>query len=234
MTQRFFSLIPCAGIGSRSISPIPKQYMMLLGRTLLYHTLSAFSACSEFLQILVVLAPDDIYFDYRNFEGMNFIIQRCGGQSRQDSVMNGLLALEEFGATGHDWVLVHDAVRPGITSTLIQTLIKTLKDDPVGGIVALPVVDALKRVAAGGKVVERSEPRDRLWQAQTPQMFRIEMLRNAILFAQQQGYKLDDEASAIELAGYMPRIVYGSFRNFKVTYPEDFDLAEAILLRDIS
>ncbi|MDU0810600.1 MAG: 2-C-methyl-D-erythritol 4-phosphate cytidylyltransferase [Burkholderia sp.] len=234
MTQRLFSLIPCAGIGSRSISPIPKQYRTLLGRTLLHYTLSAFNECNEFLQTLVVLAPEDVYFDYRYFEGMNFIVQRCGGQSRQASVMNGLLALEEFGANGSDWVLVHDAVRPGITPKLIRSFVKTLKNDPVGGIVALPIADALKRVSASGEVVECSKPRDRLWKAQTPQMFRIEILKNAILFAQQKGYELDDEASAMELAGYMPRIVYGSFRNFKVTYPEDFDLAEAILLRDLS
>lgn len=128
-------------------------------------------------------------------------------------------------------MLVHDAARPGITPQLIRTLITTLKDDPVGGIVALPVADTLKRVPAGGDAIARTESRDALWQAQTPQMLRIGMLRDAILDAQQHGHDLTDEASAIEWAGHTPRVVQGSLRNFKVTYPEDFDLAEAILAR---
>lgn len=154
-----------------------------------------------------------------------------GGGSRQASVLNGLLELAEFGATDHDWVLVHDAARPGITPELIRTLVATLKDDPVGGIVALPVADTLKRVPAGGDAIARTESRDALWQAQTPQMFRIGMLREAILRAQREGHDLTDEASAIEWAGHTPRVVQGSLRNFKVTYPEDFALAEAILAR---
>ncbi|WP_201316965.1 2-C-methyl-D-erythritol 4-phosphate cytidylyltransferase, partial [Burkholderia sp. E168m15] len=104
-------------------------------------------------------------------------------------------------------------------------------DDPVGGIVALPVADTLKRVPAGGDAIARTESRDALWQAQTPQMFRIGMLREAILRAQREGHDLTDEASAIEWAGHTPRVVQGSLRNFKVTYPEDFALAEAILTR---
>ncbi|RAE31083.1 IspD/TarI family cytidylyltransferase, partial [Burkholderia multivorans] len=139
--------------------------------------------------------------------------------------------LAEFGAADHDWVLVHDAARPGITPELIRTLVATLKDDPVGGIVALPVADTLKRVPAGGDAIARTEPRDALWQAQTPQMFRIGMLRDAIQRAQREGHDLTDEASAIEWSGHTPRVVQGSLRNFKVTYPEDFALAEAILAR---
>ncbi|WP_217589438.1 2-C-methyl-D-erythritol 4-phosphate cytidylyltransferase [Burkholderia sp. GbtcB21] len=231
MTPRLFALIPCAGTGSRSGSAVPKQYRTLAGRALLHYTLAAFDACSEFAQTLVVLAPDDSHFDARRFAGLRFAVRRCGGGSRQASVLNGLLGLAEFGATDHDWVLVHDAARPGITPELIRTLVATLKDDPVGGIVALPVADTLKRVPAGGDAIERTESRDALWQAQTPQMFRIGMLREAILRAQREGHDLTDEASAIEWAGHTPRVVQGSLRNFKVTYPEDFALAEAILAR---
>ncbi|MBR8509162.1 2-C-methyl-D-erythritol 4-phosphate cytidylyltransferase [Burkholderia cenocepacia] len=231
MTPRLFALIPCAGTGSRSGSAVPKQYRTLAGRALLHYTLAAFDACSEFAQTLVVLAPDDSHFDARRFAGLRFAVRRCGGGSRQASVLNGLLELAEFGATDHDWVLVHDAARPGITPELIRTLVATLKDDPVGGIVALPVADTLKRVPTGGDAIARTESRDALWQAQTPQMFRIGMLREAILRAQREGHDLTDEASAIEWAGHTPRVVQGSLRNFKVTYPEDFALAEAILAR---
>ncbi|MEM5311392.1 2-C-methyl-D-erythritol 4-phosphate cytidylyltransferase [Paraburkholderia sp. JHI869] len=236
MTSRLFALIPCAGTGSRSGSAMPKQYRIVAGRDLLHYTLAAFDACNEFSQTLVVLSPDDSHFDARRFGGLRFAVRRCGGASRQASVYNGLAALAEFGATDDDWVLVHDAARPGITPALIRTLVESLKDDPVGGIMALPVADTLKRVApkdpaAPGTHIARTESRDGLWQAQTPQMFRIGMLRTAIERAQQDGHDLTDEASAIEWLGHAPRLVQGSLRNFKVTYPEDFALAEAILSR---
>ncbi|NHH79330.1 2-C-methyl-D-erythritol 4-phosphate cytidylyltransferase [Burkholderia gladioli] len=231
VTPRLFALIPCAGTGSRSGSALPKQYRTLAGRALLHYTLAAFDALSELAQTLVVISPDDPHFDARRFSGLRFAVSRCGGASRQASVLNGLMQLVEFGASDADWVLVHDAARPGITPALIRTLISTLKDDPVGGIVALPVADTLKRVPAGGDEIARTEARDGLWQAQTPQMFRIGMLREAILAAQRDGHDLTDEASAIEWAGHAPRVVQGNLRNFKVTYPEDFDLAEAFLSR---
>ncbi len=211
---------------------MPKQYRTVAGRDLLHYTLCAFDACSEFAQTLVVISPDDTHFDARRFAGLRFAVQRCGGASRQASVLNGLIALSGFGARDDDWVLVHDAARPGITPALIRTLVAELKDDAVGGIVALPVADTLKRMApAQPPHVARTEPRDGLWQAQTPQMFRLGMLRHAIERAQQEGHDLTDEASAIEWLGHAPRLVQGSLRNFKVTYPEDFDLAEAILSR---
>jgi 2-C-methyl-D-erythritol 4-phosphate cytidylyltransferase len=230
VTSRLFALIPCAGTGSRSGAPMPKQYCTVAGRPLLHFTLSAFDACSEFAQTLVVLAPDDTHFDARRFAGLRFAVRRCGGASRQASVMNGLSALAEFGARDDDWVLVHDAARPGITPALIRTLVASVKDDPVGGIIALPVADTLKRVdGEDGERIARTESRNGLWQAQTPQMFRIGMLREAISRAQRDGHELTDEASAIEWAGHAPRLVQGNLRNFKVTYPEDFDLADAIL-----
>lgn len=211
---------------------MPKQYRMVGGRDLLHYTLAAFDACSEFAQTLVVIAPDDGHFDARRFSGLRFAVRRCGGASRQASVYNGLAALAEFGARDDDWVLVHDAARPGITPALIRSLVEAVKDDAVGGIMALPVADTLKRVAPGNPPrIARTEARDGLWQAQTPQMFRIGMLRTAIERAQQDGHDLTDEASAIEWLGHAPRLVQGSLRNFKVTYPEDFDLAEAILSR---
>ncbi|GLU31793.1 2-C-methyl-D-erythritol 4-phosphate cytidylyltransferase [Trinickia caryophylli] len=235
VTSRLFALIPCAGTGSRSGAPMPKQYRTVAGRPLLHFTLAAFDACNEFAQTLVVLAPDDTHFDARRFAGLRFAVRRCGGASRQASVMNGLAALAEFGAAADDWVLVHDAARPGITPGLIRTLVAALKDDAVGGIMALPVADTLKRVDVdNGDRIARTESRNGLWQAQTPQMFRIGMLREAIERAQRDGHDLTDEASAIEWLGHAPRLVQGSLRNFKVTYPEDFDLADAFLRRDAS
>lgn len=241
MTSRLFALIPCAGTGSRAGSPIPKQYRTIAGRNLLYYSLAAFDACSEFTQTLVVLAPDDGYFDPRRFGALRYAVRRCGGETRHASVHNGLLALAEFGARDDDWVLVHDAARPGITPELIRALVAAVRDDPVGGIVAMPVADTLKRVnssqcpAGGDGATPRigaTEPRDNLWQAQTPQMFRIGTLREALVQAQARGHAVTDEACALESLGYAPRVVQGSLCNFKVTYPEDFALAEALLKHD--
>jgi 2-C-methyl-D-erythritol 4-phosphate cytidylyltransferase len=235
IAPRLFALIPCAGTGSRSGAPSPKQYQTVAGRPMLGHTLAAFDACSEFSQTLVVLAPDDHHFDARRFAGLRFAVDRCGGPTRQASVYNGLVALAKFGAREDDWVLVHDAARPGITPELIRKLVAELRDDAVGGILALPVADTLKRVAADlpdappAVRIARTESRDGLWQAQTPQMFRLGMLREAIERARHDGHDLTDEASAIEWLGHSPKLVQGSLRNFKVTYPEDFGLAGAML-----
>jgi 2-C-methyl-D-erythritol 4-phosphate cytidylyltransferase len=214
---------------------MPKQYRRLAGRELLHFTLAAFDGCEELAQTLVVISPDDTHFDAQRFAPLRFAVRRCGGASRQASVRNGLDALLELGATKNDWVLVHDAARPGITPALIRSLISALANDEVGGIMALPVADTLKRVdVERGDRIARTEPRAGLWQAQTPQMFRIGMLREAIARAELDGHDLTDEASAIEWLGYAPRLVQGSLRNFKVTYPEDFALAEAILTQGSS
>jgi len=171
---------------------------------MLHYALAAFDACSEFAQTVLVLAPDDNHFDGRRFGPLRFA------------------------------VLVHDAARPGITPALIRALVEALRDDPVGGILALPVADTLKReqapTAKGGlAAVLATESRDGLWQAQTPQMFRLGMLRHALEDALASGAEVTDEASAIERIGHAPKLVRGSLRNFKVTYPEDFALAEAFL-----
>jgi 2-C-methyl-D-erythritol 4-phosphate cytidylyltransferase len=241
-------VIPCAGIGARSGAPLPKQYRTVAGHNLLHHTLAAFDACSELTQTLVVLAPHDTHFDPRRFNGLRFAVRRCGGDTRHATVLNGLYALREFGARDHDWALVHDAARAGITPTLIRKLVAEVKDDPVGGIVALPLADTLKRAVAevvevtdaadatdtinaanSGPRIARTESRDGLWLAQTPQMFRLGLLRDALESAQRDGFNVTDEASALERLGHHPRLVQGNLRNFKVTYPEDFALAEAVL-----
>lgn len=237
--ERLFVVIPCAGTGKRAGAQLPKQYRIVAGRHLLYHTLAAFDACSELTQTLVVLARDDAHFDSRHFSGLRFAVRRCGGESRQESVLNGLNALTEFGARAEDWVLVHDAARAGIQPELIRLLIRTVRDDPVGGILALPLADTLKRqapapeldagVVPSAPLIMRTEARADLWLAQTPQMFRVGMLREALVRAQQEGHILTDEASAFERLGYAPKLVHGSLRNFKVTYADDFEVIEAML-----
>ncbi|PSB92173.1 2-C-methyl-D-erythritol 4-phosphate cytidylyltransferase [Candidatus Pandoraea novymonadis] len=234
MTDQIFALIPCAGAGLRAGLSIPKQYCSVAGRAILHHALAAFDACPEFSRTLVVLAPDDNHFDAHYFRNLRFSVRRCGGRSRQESVLNGLHALSDFGAHDSDWVLVHDAARPGITTTLIRKLISTLYNDPVGGLLALPIVDTLKSgvfsVGSSGLAeVRKTETRDGLWQAQTPQMFRLGMLCLALEKALDSCIEITDESSAIERLGHHPKLVCGSLRNFKVTYPEDFFLAETLL-----
>lgn len=243
---RLFAVIPCAGTGTRAGAPLPKQYKTVAGHNLLHYTLAAFDACSELTQTLVVLAPDDSHFDPRRFSGLRYAVRRCGGATRSDTVLNGLRALAEFGARDHDWVLVHDAARAGITPVLIRALIAEVREDAVGGIVALPLADTLKRAASddlfsaapegdgtsAAKTITRigrTESRDGLWLAQTPQMFRLGLLRDALERARKEGVPVTDEASAVERLGHQPRLVQGNLRNFKVTYPEDFELAEAML-----
>lgn len=235
VNDRLFALIPCAGSGTRAGGGLPKQYRNVAGRNLLHHTLAAFDGCSEFTQTLVVLSPDDTAFDPRRFAGLRYAVRRCGGDSRHASVHNGLATLEkEFGARDNDWVLVHDAARPGVTPALIRALIAAVSGDAVGGIVALPLADTLKRAAVSDPAsaaprIAGTEPRDGLWQAQTPQMFRLGLLRDALASATRSGVAVTDEASAIEALGHAPLLVRGNMRNFKVTYPEDFELAEAVL-----
>lgn len=237
MKPRFFVLIPCAGAGVRTGAGLPKQYRLLAGRPLLYHTLSAFNACAELTDILVVLAPEDAYFDRHHFESLRFESRCCGGAHRQQSVWHGLNALAELGVCENDWVLVHDAARPGIMPALIRALISAVQDDPVGGIVALPLSDTLKRAAdcdttaATPPRIACTEPRGERWLAQTPQMFRFGILYDALSRAEQAGRVFSDEAGALEALGYTPRLVKGHPCNAKVTYPDDFEWAEAMLKR---
>lgn len=223
--RRFHALLPCAGTGSRAGTAGPKQYQTVAGLPMVLHTLAAFSAAPRIEQTVLVVAPEDRFLsvDYPELR-----LARCGGATRAHSVFNGLEALRAGGAADDDWVLVHDAARCLITPQQIEALISACEDDPVGGLLALKLPDTLKteregRVAA---TVDRSDK----WLAQTPQMFRLGMLRNALAAEADSGFSgVTDEASAMEMAGYRPLLVPGSAQNFKVTYPEDFALAEAIL-----
>jgi 2-C-methyl-D-erythritol 4-phosphate cytidylyltransferase len=223
---RFFALIACAGQGSRAAaagaSGLPKQYQALAGQAMVLHTLAAFSAVARLARVLVVVAPDDRFFDLA--PGQSFDVAACGGASRASSVRNGLQALLHAGAARHDWVLVHDAARCLVTPVQINQLIDACAHDEVGGLLAHKLPDTLK-IEADGRVAGTLARGDK-WRAQTPQMFRIGALIDAL---KQAGDTVTDESGAIEAAGLRPKLVPGSAQNFKVTYPEDFALAEAIL-----
>jgi len=241
VSARRFALIPCAGTGSRAGGHVAKQYQTVAGRPMIWHALAAFSACERISATALVLAPDDMPLESRfgaeAFAGLRFDTAFVGGDTRHASVLAGLHHLAQLGATDSDWVLVHDAARPGLTPAMIDTLIRAVEADDeadaaIGGILAVPVPDTLKRADAGTQVGVRigsTVPREGLWQAQTPQMFRVGVLRQALQEALAAGAVVTDEASAIERLGLHPRLVNGSLRNFKVTYPEDFALADILL-----
>lgn len=223
---RYFAIIPAAGTGARFGASRPKQYLDLNGRPLIYHTLAALAACPLIERVWVVLAPDDPYWAQYDWAELGPKVDsvRCGGATRAESVLNGLQAAAMVAAED-DWVLVHDAARPCLTPALLTTLCQELADDPVGGLLAVPVADTLKRANAEQRVAA-TEPRAGLWQAQTPQMFRHGLLTRALV-AQQD---VTDEAGAIEAAGLQPKLVASSTSNLKVTYPADLALAALILL----
>ena len=190
------------------------------------HTLAAFAGVKRLEKTLVVVAPNDVFFDA--LPEKSFAVAACGGASRADSVRQGLDALQQAGAEADDWVLVHDAARCLVTPDQINQLIDACQHDDVGGLLAHKLPDTLKCEVAGrvAATLDRSDK----WLAQTPQMFRIEMLIHALDAAETAGNVVTDESSAIEALGLAPKLVAGSAQNFKVTYPEDFALAEAILL----
>ncbi|MCX7277988.1 MAG: 2-C-methyl-D-erythritol 4-phosphate cytidylyltransferase [Burkholderiales bacterium] len=222
---RFFALIPCAGVGSRALAagavPTPKQYQTVAGQPMVMHTLAAFASVPRIADVLVVVAMGDDFFEHQS---STCVVSDCGGATRAESVFNGLHDLFEQGALGHDWVLVHDAARCLITPAQIDALIDACESDAVGGLLAHKLADTLKSEDQGR--VASTLPRSDKWLAQTPQMFRIGMLSQAL---QSAGAEVTDESSAIEALGLAPKLVPGSAQNFKVTYPEDFALAEAVL-----
>lgn len=232
LNSRVFALVPCAGHGSRAATAQPKQYEVIAGQPMVLHTLAAFAAVADVVQTWVVVAPDDDFFDRQPKAGLALArVVRCGGVTRSNSVANGLQALLSGDALPTDWVLVHDAARCLITPRHIASLMAACLDDAVGGLLAQPLTDTLK-CEIGGRVAGTLDRADK-WLAQTPQMFRIGPLLAALDLALQAAARgelmVTDESGAMEAAGHQPRLVPGSAQNFKVTWPEDFALAEAIL-----
>ena len=225
-TPRCFALLPCAGSGSRAGTAQPKQYQPLAGVPLVQHTLAAFAAVARIERVLVVVAPGDATLQH---VPAPVEVLDCGGATRAASVLAGLRHLLATGAAPHDWVLVHDAARCLVTPAQINALIDACWSDAVGGLLALPLPDTLKAADADGRSAATVE-RAGKWLAQTPQMFRLAALHDALAAHAGAGFAgITDEASAIEAAGQRPLLVRGSAFNIKVTWPEDFALAEAIL-----
>ena len=219
----FYALVPAAGTGSRFGGELPKQYSLLAGKPLIYHALATLCASKDISTVFVVLAPGDEHWNRYDWSSCGAKLQPlfCGGKTRAESVLNGLLASE---LEPDDWVLVHDAARPCLSQAQLARLITELKNDEVGGILAVPVADTLKRADAARRIA-RTENREGLWQAQTPQMFRAGLLLRAL----QQASNVTDEASAVEALGWHPKLVESETSNFKVTYAQDLQLAELLL-----
>lgn len=226
--SEFHALIPAAGSGTRMGSETPKQYLSVNGKPMLAHSVARFADCAAIAAVHVVIAPDDAWFDRCDWTPWQHRLRvyRCGGATRAASVLNGLRAMAGT-VRADDWVLVHDAARPCLSRAQLERLIEELKDDHVGGLLAIPLADTLKR-AGDFRRIDRTEVRDKLWQAQTPQMFRYALLLRALEAAADQAPT--DEACAVEQLGLRPRLVASDLRNLKVTFPEDVELAELILM----
>ena len=218
--------MPCAGFGARAGTSVPKQYQPIAGLPMVVHTLRAFAGVPRITRGLVVVAPDDTQMREVLAEYPQPVFEAVphGGATRADSVLAGLKHLLATGANENDWVLVHDAARCLVTPAQIDALIDACAGDEVGGLLALKLADTLK-AEAHQRVAQTVDRADK-WLAQTPQMFRLGVLVKALV---QMGSLVTDESSAIERLGLAPKLVAASSHNFKVTYPEDFALAEAIL-----
>ncbi|QYJ22828.1 2-C-methyl-D-erythritol 4-phosphate cytidylyltransferase [Achromobacter sp. ES-001] len=224
MSDSIIAIVPAAGVGARAsqpgVEPIPKQYRPLAGQPMLRHAVSALLADERVSQVRVAVTPGDGWVDAALAGLPRTVWRACGGATRADTVAG---ALAESGVADDTWVLVHDAARPGLPQAALRRLIDACLADPVGGLLALPVADTVK---GGRDRVERTLDRNGLWLAQTPQMFRAGVLRDALTAASVNGVTVTDEASALEAAGYAPLLVPGALRNFKVTWPDDFELME--------
>jgi 2-C-methyl-D-erythritol 4-phosphate cytidylyltransferase len=220
----FHVIIPAAGTGNRMASVLPKQYVPLAGKPMISHTIQVFFNHPRIASIHLALNPDDDFWRSLPLEPASKLkLHYTGGDSRSETVLNTLRAIS---TAEDDWILVHDAARPGLTHQLLDNLLNVLENDAVGGLLALPLADTLKQADAANRV-EKTIPRTDLWQAQTPQMFRYGTLVKAL-----RSFKgtATDEAEAIEALGLQPKLVRGELRNLKITYPQDLVLLEALFV----
>jgi len=221
-TIQCWAVVPAAGVGKRMQADRPKQYLPLAGKTVIEHTLTRLLESDAFQKVAVAISVEDPYWPELSIAKHPDIITAPGGKERADSVLSALKALEDI-ASENDWVLVHDAARPCLTGSDIHLQIDTLKNDPVGGILALSSHDTLKHVE--GDTITSTIDRKHVWRALTPQMFKYGMLRDA-LQRTEGNPAVTDEASALELLGHKPKIVEGRPDNIKITRPEDLALAQ--------
>ncbi len=219
----FHVIIPAAGTGNRMANVLPKQYLPLAGKPIISHTIQVFFNHPRISSIHLALNPDDNFWRSLALEPASKLkLHYTGGGSRSETVLNTLQAIAPQ-VNEDDWILVHDAARPGLTSRLLDALLNTLENDEVGGLLALPLADTLKQSNRDSRV-EKTIPRDNLWQAQTPQMFRYGLLKQALTSFKGTP---TDEAEAIEALSLQPKLVQGELRNLKITYPQDLEMLEA-------
>lgn len=222
-----WAVVPAAGGGARMRADRPKQYLSLLGRPILLHTLERLSSYLPLRGILVGIALDDVYWPTMSGSIPKLLGTCAGGATRAETVLNGLRALAAHAAPD-DWVLVHDAARPCVRHTDIDTLLAAITGHADGGLLAVPVGDTVKRADHNG-CVEQTVSRAGLWRALTPQVFRLSALTVALENARRAGIEITDEAAAMEYSGARPRLVHGHADNIKITVPEDLALAELYL-----
>ncbi len=209
---------------------LPKQYLLLAGKPMISHTIQVFFNHPRIVSIHLALSPDDAFWRSLALEPASKLkLHYTGGKSRSETVLNTLQAIE---VADDDWILVHDAARPGLTNILLDYFLDTLEHDAVGGLLALPVADTLKQADSANRT-EKTIPRDGLWQAQTPQMFKYGVLKDALQTNSRGDSRpaFTDEAEAIEALGLSPKLVKGELRNLKVTYPQDLEMLEALFIK---
>jgi len=223
----FWAIVPAAGKGARMGSDIPKQYLRVAGKTVIEHTITRLISHSKIDGVVVAVAADDTRWDSLTFDTQKPIIKTLGGELRSHSVKNALYEVSRHGKD-QDWVLIHDAARPCLRHQDLDKMINQLSHHMVGGLLASPVKDTMKRVDEKQRAVETVDRRG-LWHALTPQMFRLHLIRKVLNYAIERGIMVTDDSSAVEQAGYQPKVVEGHADNIKITTPEDLALAECIL-----
>ncbi len=227
MTEQVWAIVPAAGHGSRMQAARPKQYLTLLDKPVIMHTLERLVSHPRIAGVVVAVADNDLYWQELPIPMRWPLHHTTGGRERADSVLNALNYLNKINQ--HDpWVLVHDAARPCLRHSDIDRMLSVLGSDPVGGILGVPVNETVKRVDAQNRIIE-TVSRDNLWRAATPQMFRLKALKKALEQTRLAQCKVTDEASAMEYLGYQPKMVEGHADNLKITLPQDLDLAALYL-----
>ena len=223
-----WAVIPAAGSGQRMGSATPKQYLRIAGKTILEITLELFLLNERIKRVVVARSEDDLIWTTLDCAKNGKIFETLGGSTRALSVFNSLLALKAI-ANKNDWVIVHDAARPCLSSQALDQFICDLKNDSVGGILAMPAKDTIKQSEEDGLRILKTLDRDDVWHAQTPQMFRYGILFDAMEQALDSEFKVTDEASAVEFAGHRPRLIESGSTNLKITTPEDLAIATFLL-----
>jgi len=233
INHAIWAIVPAAGIGKRMQSDIPKQYLPLNGRPVLEHTLNTLLKNKNISGLVIALQQDDAYFSDIKINSDKPVLRAAGGVERADSVLNALTTLfqyDQFNAD-NDWVMVHDAVRACLKQQDIEALVSEVAEDKNGGLLALPVRDTMKRQNVDKAIacVAKTINRENLWHALTPQYFHAASLKTALEKAQLDGMTITDESSAMEFAGFSPRLVQGHEDNIKITRPGDLRLASLYL-----